>query len=54
MSVRNVLARSETILVLIICGGIAAMLWPTSSILAVEMNRDAPQVLPTQIEEEFL
>ena len=88
MSVRNVLARSETILVFIICGGIAAMLWFVLSLLAIKafprnietkvgpksrssaargrefglketwkrsgINRDAPQALPTQIEEEFL
>ena len=88
MSVRNVLARSEAIPALGICGGMAAMLWPTSSLLAIKafprnietkvgpksrssavrgrefglketwkrsgINRDAPQALPTQIEEEFL
>ena len=54
MSVRNVLARSEAIPALGICGGMAAMLWPTSSLLSIEVYRGVPQVLPPQIEKEFL
>ena len=50
MSVRNVLARPEAILVL-------KRFHETKnqpSILTAEMNRGAPQALPTQVEEEFL